>query len=423
MHPRILPTIALALLAILLVAIHCPPTVAVQIDWARQLGSGQSDGYPEVALDHQGGAYLAGATQGILPGGSSGDLYLARYDAIGNLSWLVQTSTSSWHLHPFQLTSDATGNAYVGGSTFDNTMQGFVTKHSPAGAFQWETRFELPDHVNLNDLAADITGHIYATGEVSRYNNPGFVSKIRPDGSLAWSSDFGGDANVVSRHVAADALGNVFLAGYIEERVNGTFSGAIDAFVTKFDSDGTLLWTIKIDSSAGDEATGLAVDGLGNVYVGGSTNGSLPGTGSPAGGAFVAKYNSSGDVSWLKQFSDGSFAHAMAADSKENLYLAGLGPAFNGTWFSNLDATGNLLWQHAIGDEPNDGVTGVSGAAISPTGELFVSGHTSGDLAANNAGFADAYLLKISPIPEPTSAALLAGIAAVLATSTRFRRN
>jgi len=50
------------------------------------------------------------------------------------------------------------------------------------------------------------------------------------------------------------------------------------------------MWTSQFGSSSYDYASGVAVDGLGNVFIGGTTGGALPGqTSSGSEDAFIAK--------------------------------------------------------------------------------------------------------------------------------------
>jgi hypothetical protein len=81
--------------------------------------------------------------------------------------------------------------------------------------------------------------------------------------------------------VAVDASGNVYVAGYTEGALPGQTNlgemGFSDAFVRKYDAAGDELWTRQCGTSGYDWAYGVAVDASGNVYVAGSTYGTLPG--------------------------------------------------------------------------------------------------------------------------------------------------
>ncbi len=95
------------------------------------------------------------------------------------------------------------------------------------------------------------------------------------DPILSYSRLLGGSGFDEAASVAVDATGNVYVAGTTS---SPGFPGApgspggIDLFVTKLDSRGsTVLFSTYIGGSGIDEARGMTIDTLGNVYVVGST--------------------------------------------------------------------------------------------------------------------------------------------------------
>lgn len=65
------------------------------VEWIRQFGTLRSEFSPGVAVDDLGNAYISGTTGNSLGGPNAGveDVFLAKYDAIGNLVWYRQTGT------------------------------------------------------------------------------------------------------------------------------------------------------------------------------------------------------------------------------------------------------------------------------------------------------------------------------------------
>ncbi len=105
-----------------------------------------------------------------------------------------------------------------------------------------------------------------------------------------------------------------------------------------------------------DSANGIAVDSAGNIYITGGTNGSLGGTNAGSGDAFVAKYTSRGTQLWTQQFGtvDYDYSYDIAVDSLNNVYVAGetqgsLGATNAGDYDAwifakfNVDSAGNTL--------------------------------------------------------------------------------
>ncbi len=108
--------------------------------WTRQAGTAGIDVAYGVAVDGAGNAYITGITHGNLGGTSagSGDVFLASYDAAGNLLWTRQTGTE-FNDVAYGVAVDGTGNAYIAGRTygsFGGTNAGlsdaFLAKYSEA---------------------------------------------------------------------------------------------------------------------------------------------------------------------------------------------------------------------------------------------------------------------------------------------------
>ena len=79
--------------------------------------------------------------------------------------------------------------------------------------------------------------------------------------------------------IAVDPAGNIYVAGStrsadfpVVDPLQGLFRGAYDAFVTKFAPDGhTMLYSTYLGGRGHDNATGIAVDAAGQVYLTGAT--------------------------------------------------------------------------------------------------------------------------------------------------------
>lgn len=156
--------------------------------------------------------------------------------------------------------------------------------------------------------------------------------------------------------VATDASGAVYVAGLTTSTVfPGTHSGLIgvdDAFVSKFSPAGQLLYSTRFGGGGFTEAIGIAVDGLGNVYITGQTSAAdfpiVNGYQSTYGGgfsdAFLAKFDQSGALIYSTflggSSSSSEFGGAIAVDQSGNAYIAGttsaqdfpLRNAFQGTY-------------------------------------------------------------------------------------------
>ena len=155
-----------------------------------------------------------------------------------------------------------------------------------------------------------------------------FISKYDSAGVPLWTRQLGTSAVDYAMGVAADTLGNVYLSGLTAGDLAGANIGSFDAFISKYDEAGSLAWTRQFGSTLFDWATGVATDGNGNVFVSGYTAGNLAGNnlGRNSYDAFIIKYDAEGTVLWRQQLGTRDFdlANGVALDKQGNIYLSGV---------------------------------------------------------------------------------------------------
>jgi alpha-tubulin suppressor-like RCC1 family protein len=220
-----------------------------------------------------------------------------------------------------------------------------------------------------------------------------------------------GGANVV------DAAGNIYVVGSTDGTLPGSpeaNAGDVDAFVAKFDPSGTQLWVHQLGSADADAAHGVALDASGNVYVTGSTYGTLPGAsetnpGSPfSNDMFLAKFDASGTALWVHQSGTTApeFGQSVAVDSSGNAVVAGTDTfvvrfptitCCDNVLVVKFDPSGNQLWSHEIGGSDPQGDDSAGGVAVDSAGDVYVSGTTTGGLFGSPETDAGAFLQKFDP--------------------------
>src|SRR3990172_3459492 len=121
--------------------------------------------------------------------------------------------------------------------------------------------------------------------------------------TLEWVTQFGTTGADIVNGVVTDGAGNIYVVGQTTGALPGQVNlGSNDAFVQKYDSSGALTWTQEFGTTASDIARGVSVDS-GGVYISGDTAGTLPGQASAGGtDAFITKYDTSGTLLWTSQF-------------------------------------------------------------------------------------------------------------------------
>jgi hypothetical protein len=101
--------------------------------WSRQLGTTAEDRALDVATDALGNVFAVGETRGIIVGAGAGnsDVFVAKYDAAGNLHWNQQFGSEADDTG-FGVSGDGQGNLYLSGIT-DGDFGG--TNAGPPDAF------------------------------------------------------------------------------------------------------------------------------------------------------------------------------------------------------------------------------------------------------------------------------------------------
>jgi hypothetical protein len=141
-------------------------------------------------------------------------------------------------------------------------------------------------------------------GEISAGSIDAFVRKYDASGNAIWTRQFGSTGNGVkveyAYSVSVDAQRNVYVAGQTGSTLPGqTSAGSSDAFLRKYDSAGTELWTRQFGTSGPDVALSTSVDAAGHALVVGQTNGtrcSASVTSAENADAFVREYDASGNL-------------------------------------------------------------------------------------------------------------------------------
>jgi hypothetical protein len=143
-------------------------------------------------------------------------------------------------------------------------------------AQEWVARYNGPDndYDEASAIALDRTGNIYVTGMSAGLGTGGDYATVKYDvtGVEQWVVRYDGpsNSNDQSSAIALDGAGNVYVTGYCY--CSGTWQ---DYATVKYDSAGVEQWVARYNGPGNDydEASAIAVDGAGNVYVTGYSAG------------------------------------------------------------------------------------------------------------------------------------------------------
>ncbi len=388
------------------------------------------------------------------------DGYLVKYDSSGNVLWAAQSnvSASNYMANTNAVTTDNFGNVYVTGSynidQFGYVAFGsfhvtgpcggaFLVKYNSSGKIIWVKQSISPNYhcvAGANIAATDKSGNIYMFGGfndtvkfgsqmlISNPSSPRgalFLAKYDSSGNVIWAkqADISKGSNGANpTWISIDNANNVYLAGtFLDTLTFGPYAlkssfgnTSYNSFLTKYDSNGNIKWArqnILASSTSNSLVESITADKANNIYMTGSfidtiAFGAYTLNGSNSafyyyGDIFLVKYDTSGNVKWVKQSTHtstidayGWSGYCLSADTMNNIYMTAGGLFISGngdmvfqkdTFYYNatsidrdpaivmeMDTSGNILCSSYL---PNTGGDDDLGIASSPNGSLaYISG-------------------------------------------------
>jgi hypothetical protein len=233
---------------------------------------------------------------------------------------------------------------------------------------------------------------------------------------LIWANGLSGTTNESSSSIFVDAAGNSYLSGVYTSTTDfdpgpGVFNlttssvGSSDAFVSKYDANGNLIWAKSMGGTDVDAASSVAIDASGNVYVSGQFWGTAdldPGsstfnlTSNGSYDAFILKLNAAGNFVWAKQIggTGGDYADKIILDASGNVLVTGIFQGnvdfdpgtstfplatlgSNEIYLLKLTNSGDFVWAKQTEGELDIYVRGI---AIDPSGNIILSGNFQGSV-------------------------------------------
>jgi len=287
-----------------------------------------------------------------------------------------------------------------------------------------------------NDPAGNVlvTGHftspVITFGTFTLANNGGstvFLVKYDCNGVVLWARSAGCTGTDYGNAITADASGNIFITGYFQSPAItfGSFTltnnGSYDLFLTKYDPNGNVLWARSAGGSGNDYGYSAKTDQSGNVFVTGSHSspaivfGSYTLTNSGASDGYLAKYNSAGNVLWVKDQagSSGDENWSVCTDAGGNAYITGdyvspsvvfgaytiINTGICPVYIAKYDSNGNALWAQSAGGTNYDfsnWITDDAAGNIIITGCFTSATMIFGTYTLSNNGNEDVFIAKYS---------------------------
>lgn len=294
------------------------------IEWTRLLWSSSGVWATATTTSGDGSVYVAGYTDSNLKGNNANggqDVFLTRYSPSGDELWTKVFGTNADDI-PSALATSTDGSVYLVGYTrgsLDGQINrgdydAFIVKFDPQGTRQWTKTAGTNSYDLIQSISIGEDGSLYVAGETggnlddetSFGSDDAFVSKYDSKGTRLWTKLLGTPVSDKAYALKALPDGSLYVVGYSEGRLNGqTNNGDYDAFLARYSTDGKLLWVKQFGTKFIDIASSITSDKDGSVYVSGRT---MPPEAEPSlpityRDAFLGKFSSDGAQLWNLQLS------------------------------------------------------------------------------------------------------------------------
>ena len=228
------------------------------------------------------------------------DIFLAKYNSNGNLSWARSVGGLRWD-NSLGICTDLNSNVYVTGN-FENlaifgndTIYGnwysntFLAKFDNNGYVIWAKPVAGTNFYRSSALGicSDASNNIYITGwfmysivfsndTLSNYGTASvYTAKYDSSGNAIWGRSPGGTGNDFGNSICRTIGSNVVVTGYFESSylnfggipVLNANVGFDDIFVVEYDANGNSIWATGIGDSDNDFGMGTCSGIDGSTYV------------------------------------------------------------------------------------------------------------------------------------------------------------
>jgi uncharacterized repeat protein (TIGR01451 family) len=360
--------------------------IAQDFEWATSFGSQNNNPMAnvhsfEIKLDVFKNIYLVGGFYGTvdfntgagdssISATSNLNIYVAKYDSIGNFIW-VRSFQGGSSDYARTLDFDANGNLILTGRFYNsgtfNTGQGatvltssggydiFICKITPNGNLVWVKKVGGSGDDVSYDADIDVSGNIYVAGSFSNIVDfdPGagidslqangtdaFVLKLDSAGNFLWVKSFTGPGTQKCSTMQISENSDLYVAGDFTDScdfdpgTNTAFiqsSGSKNMFLCKLSSSGDYKRIYSLPCT-GVSIADRIIFRSGKIYLSGNftfamdfdPSGTNYTVSSPNKSIYLCKFDTSGSFDWAKQFyANDIYQSALALDAVENVYLLG----------------------------------------------------------------------------------------------------
>ncbi|MBI9036040.1 MAG: hypothetical protein JEZ03_16385 [Bacteroidales bacterium] len=297
-------------------------SIAQTFNWGFAEGSSSSEKPYDLQIDSYNNIYVTGVFSDVLTFGdnstgvtltpSEDDMFLAKYSPEGELLWAVseQGGSQAYEYGSHILLKedrilvcggfDGTMTFGTGGTSQTincmdpDTYDIYIAQYSLDGEFIEVLHQGGSGSDNISDIKLDTDGNIIVYGNYKNELTLGtgnntvtlnatsdsdiYLGKYNPDMELIWAKSFGGEYYDLSGEIAIDNQNNIICTGSFDEQIIFEDNTILDAYgyddilLTKFDSDGNLIWATTAGGGDIDRGESVAIDSDNNIYYTGTFN-------------------------------------------------------------------------------------------------------------------------------------------------------
>ena len=345
-----------------------------------------------IAVDRSGNVYITGSSR---DSGYDWDYATIKYSTNGKQLWVARyNGPGNGSDYAVAIAVDGSGNVYVTGSSTrsdnTNTTDYATIKYNTNGKQLWVARYD-DGGGDACAIAVDGSGNVYVTGTTgildlkNNYSCDYATIKYNTNGKRLWVAIYNGPGNYYDEPyaIAVDKSGNVYVTGF--SYGSGT---ACDYATIKYNPNGKQLWVARYNGPGNrwDNAYAIAVDGSGNVYVTGSSEGSGPHGDYDYGDYATIKYNTNGIQLWVARYNgpakdpSSDDPNDMALDGSGNVYVTGsiTVSSFDSDYATiKYSPNGKQLWvkrYNGLGNSDDS----ANAIAVDKSGNVYVTGESFG---------------------------------------------
>ncbi len=223
--------------------------------WAKAVGGSNGDYSLSVDVDALGNTYNTGyyrdtvdfdpnsGTSTFITKGS-GDIYLQKLDAAGNLVWTVSAGSKDFD-RAFTVVVDNAGDIYS------------------TGHFQDTVDFDPGS--GKTELIANGKNDIY-------------IQKLDASGNLLWAKSVGSKNSEYGMCLAVDKYNSIYTSGYYRDTIDfdpGTdtlilIANNEDVYIQKLNAAGNFVWAVSMGGTGYDRGVDLEITNFGDIYCSGN---------------------------------------------------------------------------------------------------------------------------------------------------------